>query len=593
MGANTLSQKRIIWLIIAGVLICLIKFMVNTGLGCSGGDKCVMEKCNCAAGLAPEETATCKCGEICIIHGASKDNPRCNGSVACNCGLSHSSYPERCDCGLRCSKGSTPCGLQRGAVGSGTGLCKCGYSYCICGKVCSESQKVCKSEGECEWQGKEPWIEVQKQKPIPQELLANYQQGTVLTKAGKWAEAIPWFKKAIIPEYADCRPVSAKNLAYEDFFPRRELGIAQYQLGNYAEAMRLLEESLAGEESDKTRYYLDLARSQYLKQTQADKQTPKISVGFPVGTGYLKELHGLVEGKINDDFFVSAVNINGQKLYLPFSQRAFPFSEEISLSRGLNEVIISATDLTGKTSQGKVLIFADVDGPLISLNYRILEQNSTTQKILLTGGVTDDTSVQGVIIQGKTLSITPAKGIELNAEVVLPAGESGVSILAKDELGNVTQGDLIIHEPALAANRTLLAYLGRSLYFGNPSRNKSYKRLVSGGTPETPKLADNRFAQAHSSPPVIEIKDITDQQVFFTDSIHLEGRVGSLNDITALIINGETFWRRKGKNIFFSTSLGLKEGENRIIIETQDAAGNVSLKKSTVYRKIPQVKTVA
>jgi hypothetical protein len=475
-----------------------------------------------------------------------------------------------------------PCG--------GTKTCSCNYLYCACKTMCIKSEKLCQKEEECKWRGKEPWLKQQKIKPVPKDLLTSYQQGVAFVQTGRWSEALPWLKQAIDTKYVDHRIANASDLGYEDFFPRRELGITHYHLTSYSEAIQALIDSLGGEESEKAMFYLNLARSQHLKQTKLDTRAPRISVGFPVGVEYVKELRGRVEGKVNDDFFVAGVSLNGKKLPLWLAQKTVPFRERIPLIKGLNEITISAVDLTGKESSQKVSIIADIDGPLISADYQIMEQTPTAQKILITGWITDETVIQKIILNDKILTLTPAKEIRLKELIILPAGESSLSIQAQDKLGNITRGELIIKEVNLAQNQILLAYFGPLAYYGNLLK-KTKALNVGRHLLYASVMGDIPTRQAPV--PVIELKGLADQQVLFTEDIYIEGWVRSNSDIISLTINQEPFLKRKGKNLFFSTILKLKEGENQIVVAARDAQGNTGQKRIVLKRKIPQVRAIS
>jgi TolB-like protein len=58
--------------------------------------------------------------------------------------------------------------------------------------------------------------------------------------------------------------------------------------------------------------------------------------------------------------------------------------------------------------------------------------------------------------------------------------------------------------------------------------------------------------------------------------------------IAGLFINQQPILRREGQTIFFSHLADLKEGENTLLVEARDDAGNVTTFKITIVRRIPK-----
>ena len=67
--------------------------------------------------------------------------------------------------------------------------------------------------------------------------------------------------------------------------------------------------------------------------------------------------------------------------------------------------------------------------------------------------------------------------------------------------------------------------------------------------------------------------------------------MGSVSDdtgVVALTINGRSILRRQGKNIFWNQFVRLEPGQNRLVIEARDDAGNTANHTLTIQRNIPQ-----
>ena len=92
---------------------------------------------------------------------------------------------------------------------------------------------------------------------------------------------------------------------------------------------------------------------------------------------------------------------------------------------------------------------------------------------------------------------------------------------------------------------------------------------------------------------MIRLRGWTDTQTVFLEKAYIEGDIRDENKIESLTINQTPILRRKGMNIFFGHLADLKAGENHIIIEASDEAGNRATKKIRVIRRIPKALQLA
>jgi len=88
-------------------------------------------------------------------------------------------------------------------------------------------------------------------------------------------------------------------------------------------------------------------------------------------------------------------------------------------------------------------------------------------------------------------------------------------------------------------------------------------------------------------PPDIKLKGWTDSQTVMLEKAYIEGQVIDEGTVAELKINRTPIIRRKGQYVFFNYLAELQKGENKIVIEAEDEAGNGSQKKISVTRKIP------
>jgi TolB-like protein len=101
------------------------------------------------------------------------------------------------------------------------------------------------------------------------------------------------------------------------------------------------------------------------------------------------------------------------------------------------------------------------------------------------------------------------------------------------------------------------------------------------------------FGSSDTHPPTILLKGWTDSQTVYLEKVYIEGQVGDEGTIESLIINQVPILYRKGQRVFFSHLAELREGENSIVIEARDEAGNLESKRISIIRRTPKALQLA
>lgn len=96
------------------------------------------------------------------------------------------------------------------------------------------------------------------------------------------------------------------------------------------------------------------------------------------------------------------------------------------------------------------------------------------------------------------------------------------------------------------------------------------------------------FGPSDNSSPDISLKGWTDTQTVYLAKVYIEGQITDDGGIESATINQKPILRRKGKSIFFSHMAELRKGENKIIIEASDEAGNATIRKISIIRQVPK-----
>lgn len=84
-----------------------------------------------------------------------------------------------------------------------------------------------------------------------------YDEGLQYIEKGDWVRAIGEFKSAASLEFEDAKRKRTYGTRFIEYYPHREIGIAHYMLGEFTDAKKELELSLAYAKSDRAQEYLD------------------------------------------------------------------------------------------------------------------------------------------------------------------------------------------------------------------------------------------------------------------------------------------------------------------------------------------------
>jgi tetratricopeptide (TPR) repeat protein len=407
-----------------------------------------------------------------------------------------------------------------------------------------------------------------------------YERGNSFSEGGFWEDAVTDFKKAISQRDKDQRRSRTYGFHFVDYFPHRDLGVAYYHLGKYEDAKVELEMSLSSVDTAKAKFYLNKVRKALIEKAKTDTAPPDINVSSISGGEITNNFRLNLEGEVEDDSFAHKVAINDEQLFIELSAKKIPFSKEIKLNKGLNEIKIKTSDLLGKISEKKLKVFADFEGPLMNIKNFVDGQKVAQKKIVLNGALSDAAGITTLKINEKAIAYNKEREIEFSFAIALADGNNKILLAATDITGNTTTGEL---------NLRYIPKLARE----NPSMKKPVLLAFLGD--KISSLFNYQLAKipADSIPPKIKVKDYTEEQTVFLDSIFLKGQVSDLGEVQTVSINGEVLNRNTGKNIYFNYLIELEEGKNTFKIEAVDTKGNKKEKMITFIKKPRKVLDVA
>jgi hypothetical protein len=408
-----------------------------------------------------------------------------------------------------------------------------------------------------------------------------YERGYSFSSGEFWDEAIADFKEALQQRNKDGYRARTYGMHFVNYFPHRELGIAYYHSGQYPRAVEELTSSLSQVETAKAKYFLNKARRELLRHTLSDTFPPSITF-FSPGDGQTTNLLEIeVTGEAEDDTFVSSIAVNDSPLFIELAEKKISFSHRVSLKQGRNLIRIEAKDLTGKVAAREIKVLVDREGPLVAISEPLEGKTVHGNRVTVKGSLWDESGIISFTLKEKKVVLNSRKESSFSREIVLKEGDNMLPFEARDSAGNLTHGELhLVCNPRAGADEMSvppfikLAFLDRVI-------------ADSGGYP--------LFARSKSddhTPPSISLKELTDSQTVYYDTIFIEGSVADQNEIREITFNDVPLRIRPGRHLFFNYLAPLQEGINRFDLRATDSFGNSAIKAITVERKTPEVKKV-
>ncbi len=396
-----------------------------------------------------------------------------------------------------------------------------------------------------------------------------YDRGVNRIDEGDVDGAISDFNVAIGKRFRDQFNARMYGMHFiRQYFPHRELGIALIGKGEYEGAIQELETSLSQLDSAKTRHYLDEGRRGYLNETGADQAPPTVDVVSHMDGEVVAALEATIRSRATDDFYVSEVSVGGERVKLDVSDREVTFEKTVTLTPGINRIVVEAVDLTGKRSEKVIQLMVDRAGPVISIVSP--ENNSQTDDSTaqFRGYAMDDSGIETFLLNGRPadLEYLEAEGYyRVEGTFSLAPGTNALTFEAIDSIGNTTSGMIQVSYTAEG-----LAYLlpgSAPVLVASSSAAGAFRAalraVMTGAVSATGDLR-------------VEVTNLEDGQVTPLKDNFLMGTAESLNEIMRIRVNEEPLKTLPGKVIWFSHKLSLAEGSNEVTVLARDTADNES-----------------
>ncbi len=398
-----------------------------------------------------------------------------------------------------------------------------------------------------------------------------YKRGISFAEGEFYKNAEADMKEAARRRSKDQRMARTYGMHFVDYFPHRELGVIYYHSGNMERAREELELSLSHFSSAKARFYLDRVRKAMIEAEGKEISPPSLSLDFETDDVWTREDPVVLSGVAADENYISAIVIKGatpvsdifNALYSEGSRKEVAFKKFLLLSQGDHELELSARNLPGKVARKKLILHVDREGPTIVIE----EIEVAREAIRLSGSLHDEAGISKLSINGRPVTVQGKNAFFFTETVRPDVGE--VELMALDRLGNQTAARVPLQDQPLVSESG-----GRMLAVAEPDMADFFVASFFGSTDKVP--------------PAIELKGWNDSQTVFMEKIYLEGKISDESQIIRVSVNGTPILRRKGRYVFFGHLAELEPGENEILIQAEDAAGNAAERKISVDRKVPK-----
>jgi tetratricopeptide (TPR) repeat protein len=394
-----------------------------------------------------------------------------------------------------------------------------------------------------------------------------YERGMKYAEAGSWKAAIADFRAARAQRDKEDRSARTYGVAFIEYFPVRELGIALYQEGQYKAAVEALERSLAGFPTAKAAYYYNLARGALLRQAAADPRPPRIKIDAPADGLLTNALAMEVRGTAESKNQVAGVDVNGEAQLIDAATASQPFTQTARLAPGPNAIQVRARDLLGQETRTTVNVLVDREGPVV-----VIDRAARAGGLIrLEGTVFDNVRLGALSINGQAATV--GSGTESTFASDVPLTATAFAIEAADAVGNVTRVRLPIPADLRQSHRPASPEIVPVAWTAPRRQLPSFLR---GG----PALA----VEMEALPAEVQ-----------QESISVSWIVTATTPLASVKINEETKTLRAteaGKPQIFSHILPLVDGPNQVTVTATDRAGNTVTKSAKVVRKVEEVEQI-
>lgn len=113
--------------------------------------------------------------------------------------------------------------------------------------------------------------------------------------------------------------------------------------------------------------------------------------------------------------------------------------------------------------------------------------------------------------------------------------------------------------------------------------------LPSHSTSDAFRRSDPSAISEDKDPPTVTIRGWKEKKTVFIDQALIEMRVSDASGVQSVSVNGHKILKRPGRDLHLNYLCLLKEGDNQLVIETQDQIGNQGRETIHIHRKLEKI----
>lgn len=361
----------------------------------------------------------------------------------------------------------------------------------------------------------------------------------------------------------------------------------------------------------------NVAEISYPFRFRLDSTAPEIEILSPAEGSLLGERTVTISGTVTDDVGVAALSVGG----VAVARDGGSFATEVVLEEGLQEVVVSAVDLLGRTAEALIALTVDTVAPGIIVDRPVTGSVVNDAELEVLGRLADEGGIDRVEVAGEAAVV---EGGVFSALVHLVEGSNSLDVRAFDLAGNTATATLdvsLFSTPTVRIDSPSdLSYVAAttvdvsgevgtgsvSVEVNGVAAQLDGTRFVAEDVPlieggnvltATARNADGHLGTSSVnvvrdlSPPHLSIVTPEEGARVFVDHVSVSGMV---NDIVAGTVNAaEATVTVNGlpavvaNRSFVVDAVPLQEGDNLLTVIAVDAAGNRAQGSVRIVRTAP------
>ena len=403
-----------------------------------------------------------------------------------------------------------------------------------------------------------------------------YERGEARLKAGDFQGAREDFERALgtrpgarFGYDAEAWRVRTYGMHFLDgYFPRRELGVASYHLGDLAAARRALEQSLATTPSGRAKHFLNEVNRR--SREGRPQRAPEIELRDGERLAVTRERRITIAGTARAEGLVREIQVGEWNDFIELAEPQRVFEHLVALRPGTNEIVVRVRDLLGAETRRTVRCVADWTPPALAITNVTTEGGQWT----LRGVCYDDAGLDQLMVQGRS----SPPGRTAHALAVTGTARLGepVKVTATDTAGNVLDV-AVTREAAQGATAQILEQRWA----------QADAEEISDAAASAPYQPRDRLK------PYLKLSEQREHVTVYRNEFFLDGRAEDGGGLQDVYLNGEPLLpdelKGKARSFYLARRLLLNEGTNELEVAAVDRAGNATVNALRVIYRRPEM----